>query len=75
MEQVGIKEGVYSVPIVIKQADQPSTDSMANDATGSMVVADVTDNGVTYTMFLKARVGTELGLSLIHICRFPGLRK
>ena len=61
MEQVGIKEGVYSVPIVIKQADQPSTDSMANDATGSMVVADVTDNGVTYTMFLKARVGTELG--------------
>ena len=61
MEQVGIQEGVYSVPIVIKQANQPSADSMANDATGSMVVADVTDNGVTYTMFLKARVGTELG--------------
>ena len=61
MEQVGIQEGVYSVPIVIKQANQPSTDSMANDATGSMVVADVTDSGVTYTMFLKARVGTELG--------------
>ena len=61
MEQVGIQNGVYSVPIVIKQANQPSTDSMANDATGSMVVADVTDNGVTYTMFLKARVGTELG--------------
>ena len=61
MEQVGIQNGVYSVPIVIKQANQPSTDSMANDATGSMVVANVTDNGVTYTMFLKARVGTELG--------------
>ena len=61
MEQVGIQKGVYSVPVVIKQANQPKADSMANDATGSMVVADVTDTGVTYTMFLKARVGTELG--------------
>ena len=61
MERVGIQKGIYSVPIVIKQANQPSTDSMANDATGGMVVANVTDNGVTYTMFLKARVGTELG--------------
>lgn len=59
--EVGITEGVYSVPIVIKQADAPSRDSMANDATGDMVVADVDEDGVTYTMFLKARIGDELG--------------
>lgn len=58
---VGITEGVYSVPIVIKQADAPSRDSMANDAVGDMVVADVDEDGVTYTMFLKARIGDELG--------------
>lgn len=58
---VGIAEGVYSVPIVIKQADAPSRDSMANDAVGEMVVADVSDDGVTYTMFLKARIGDEMG--------------
>ena len=61
MDKVGIKTGTYSVPIRIKQANQPSADSMANDATGGMVVAKVTNSGVTYTMFLKARVGTELG--------------
>ena len=59
--EVGITEGVYSVPIVIKQADAPSRDSMANDATGDMVVADVDEDGVTYTMFLKARIGDEMG--------------
>lgn len=59
--EVGITEGVYSVPIVIKQADAPSRDSMANDAVGDMVVADVDEDGVTYTMFLKARIGDELG--------------
>ena len=61
MDKVGIKTGTYSVPIRIKQANQPGADSMANDATGGMVVAKVTNSGVTYTMFLKARVGTELG--------------
>jgi hypothetical protein len=61
MDKVGIEEGVYSVPIVIKQADSPNQNSMANDATGDMVVADVTADGVTYTMFLKARIGDELG--------------
>ena len=59
--EVGITEGVYSVPIVIKQADAPSRDSMANDAVGDMVVADVDEDGVTYTMFLKVRIGDELG--------------
>ena len=58
---LGIKEGVYSVPIRIKQADNTSRDSMANDAVGDMVVADVDEDGVTYTMFLKARIGDELG--------------
>ena len=58
---LGIKEGVYSVPIRIKQADNTSRDSMANDAVGDMVVADVDEDGVTYTMFLKARIGDEMG--------------
>ncbi|MDO4314367.1 MAG: S-layer homology domain-containing protein [Oscillospiraceae bacterium] len=61
LDAVGIRNGTYSVPITIKQASQPSKDSMARDATGRMVVAEVTDSGVTYTMFLKARIGTELG--------------
>ncbi|MFB2022720.1 S-layer homology domain-containing protein [Pseudoflavonifractor sp. P01025] len=59
--EVGITEGVYSVPIRIKNSSNTNIDSMANDATGDMVVADVDEDGVTYTMFLKARIGDELG--------------
>ena len=60
MEKVGIQEGVYSVPIRVKNAYTGQT-SMMEDATGDMVVADVREDEVIYTMFLKARVGDELG--------------
>ena len=61
MEKVGIQEGVYSVPIRVRNASSPSQTSMAEEAMGEMVVADVREDEVIYTMFLKARVGDELG--------------
>ena len=61
MEKVGIQEGVYSVPIRVRNASSPSQTSMAEEAMGEMVVADVREDEVIYTMFLRARVGDELG--------------